>query len=194
MLSMPRNPKSYVQPSDQTRVSLIFSGTYNTSASGVFVNQNFGVAGPGLNIPKYWGQYFGIYKYAVIERVTLRIEVANIGVRPMRFVLAESNTADVLPTSYLELAQTPRAQTRTVIPSGNHSVVTLNYSTTPKAILGHQFEDDIAYWNTVSSGPSATVQPLLVLGFEPIVAASTVDYTHQVKIEYSIKFFTLNHL
>lgn len=191
---MPRNPKSYAQPSDQARISLIFSGTYNTSASGVFVSQNFGVAGPGINIPKYWGQFFGIYKYAVIEQVALRIEVANIGVRPMRFVLAESNTADVLPTSYLELAQTPRAQTRTVIPAGNHSVVTLNYSTTPKAILGHQFEDDTEYWNTVSAGPSAAVLPLLVLGFEPIIAASTIDYTHQVKIVYSVKFFTLNHL
>jgi hypothetical protein len=152
------------------------------------------VAGPGLNIPKYWAQFFGIYKYAVIERITITIEVANIGGRPMRIVMAESNTADVLPTNYLELAQTPRAKTRTVIPGGNHSVVTMAYSTTASAIMGHKLEDDQQYWNTVSSGPSAPILPLVVLGFEPIVPASTIDYTHQVRIKYDLKFFTLNHL
>jgi len=183
-----------VQPTDQTRVELIWNGTYNTTASPAFVSQNFGVSGPGLNIPKYWGQFFGIYKYAVIERVTLTVEVANIGSRPMRMVLAESNSADVVPTSYLELAQTPRAKTRTVIPGGNHSVVTLSHTTTARAVMGHTLEDDANYWNTVSAGPTAFIVPLLVLGFEPIVAASTIDYTHQVKIKYDVKFFTLNHL
>lgn len=194
MMSLPRSPKPYVQPTDQTRVELLWNGTFNTAASPGFVNQNYGIAGPGLNIPKYWGQFFGIYKYAVIERVTFTVEIANIGSRPMRVVMAESNTADVIPTSYLELAQTPRAKTRTVIPGGNHSVVTLATSTTARAILGHKLEDDTEYWNTVSTGPTAAVQPLLVLGFEPIVAASTIDYTHQVRIKYDIKFFTLNHL
>jgi len=194
MMSLSRNPRSYTQPTDQTRVELIWNGTYNTTASPGFVNQNFGVAGPGVNIPKYWGQFFGIYKYAVIEKVTFTLEVANIGSRPMRMVLAESNTADVIPTSYLELAQTPRAKTRTVIPGGNHSVITLTHSTTAKAVMGHTLENDDQYWNTVSAGPSAIILPLIVLGFEPIVAASTIDYTHQVKIKYDIKFFTLNHL
>jgi hypothetical protein len=194
MMSLVRAPRSYTQPTDQTRIELIWNGTYNTTASPAFVNQNFGVAGPGVNIPKYWGQFFGIYKYAVIEKVTFTLEVANIGSRPMRMVLAESNTADVIPTSYLELAQTPRAKTRTVIPGGNHSVITLTHTTTAKAIMGHTLENDDQYWNTVSAGPSAMILPLIVLGFEPIVAASTIDYTHQVKIKYDIKFFTLNHL
>lgn len=194
MISLPRSPNQYTQPTDQARVELLWNGTFNTAASPGFVNQNFGVAGPGINIPKYWGQFFGIYKYAVIERVTLTVEIANIGGRPMRVVMAESNTADVVPTTYLELAQTPRAKTRTVIPGGNHSVVTLSHSTTARAIMGHSLEGDDDYWNTVSTGPTAPVLPLVVLGFEPIVAASTIDYTHQVKIKYDIKFFTLNHL
>lgn len=191
---MSRNPSGYTQPTDQTRVELLWNGTYNIAASPAFTNALYGVAGPGVNLPKYWGQFFGIYKYAVIERVTLTLEVANIGSRPMRIVLAESNTADVVPTTYLELAQTPRAKTKTVIPGGNHSVVTLATTTTAKAILGHNLEDDSTYWNTVSAGPTAVVLPLIVLGFEPIVAASTIDFTYQVKIKYDIKFFTLNHL
>jgi len=194
MITLPRSPTSFLQPTDQTKVELLWNGTYNVSASGVFATQNFGVAGPGINIPKYWGQYFGIYKYAYIQKVTFQIEVANIGGRPMRIVLAESNTQDVTPTSYLELAQTPRARTRTVIPGGNHSVVNLQHSTTAKAIMGHELENDQQFWNTVAAGPGAPILPLLVIGFEPIIPASTIDYTYQVRIRYDIKFFTLNHL
>lgn len=194
LVTLPRAPRSYTQPSDQAKIELLWNGTYNTTGSAALVTQNYGVASPGINTPKYWTQFFGIYKYAVIERVTITLEVANVGARPMRVVMAESNTQDVLPTTYLELAQTPRAKTRTVIAGGNHSVVTLSHVTTAKAIIGHRIEDDQQFWNTVSSGPSAPILPLLVLGFEPIIPASTIDYTHQVKVKYSIKFFTLNHL
>jgi len=112
----------------------------------------------------------------------------------MRVVVAESNTNDVTPTSYLELAQTPRAKTRLVIPGGNHSVVKIAHSTTGEAIMGHRLEDDIEFWNTVAGAPTAPIQPLIVLGFEPIIPATVIDYTWQVKIKYDIKFFTLNHL
>jgi hypothetical protein len=194
MVSLPRAPRAYTQPTDQTRIELLWNGTFNTLASAAFVNQNFGVAGPGLNIPKYWGQFFGIYKFAYLEKVTMTVEIANIGARPMRVVMAESNTADVIPTSYLELSQTPRAKTKIVLNGGNHAVVTMAKSTTASAIMGHKLEDDSEFWCTAVSGPTAAVLPLLVLGFEPIVPASTIDYSWQVKLKYDIKFFTLNHL
>jgi len=193
-MTIPRSFNKYTLPSDQLRIALQWNGTFSTIGSGTFVAQNFGIASPGLNLPKYWAQYFGIYKYAVIEKVTLTLEVANIGGRPMRVVLAESNTQDVTPTDYLELSETPHAVARTVIPAGNHSVVTLKRSTSAAAIMGHKVEDDEAWWNTVAGPPAAPIQPLLVVGFEPILAATTIDYTHQVRIIYDVKFFTLNHL
>jgi len=194
MASFPRVPRPFTQPTDSCNIELLWNGTYNTTASAVFTSQIFGVINPGLNLPKYWNQFFGIYKYAYIQRVTYTIEVANVGGRPMRFVLAESNTQDVTPTTYLELSQTPRAKTRMVVPGGNHSVCTVSHSTTGEAIMGHRLEDDITCWNTLAGPPTTAIQPVVVLGFEPILPASVIDYTWQVKIRYDIKFFTLNHL
>jgi hypothetical protein len=189
---MPRT-LTYRLPSDQFRIALKYSGTVNTSVIA-FGADVFGVAGPGVRLPKYWNQYFGIYKYAYIESTTFQFQVTETNGRPLRVVVAESNSIDITPTNYLELAQTPRAIQKQVISGGNHSVVNIRYTTKAEAIMGHKLEDDIEYWNTVSSGPSAFVLPVLVLGYEPIVPASVCAMTYQVLITYNLKFFTLNHL
>jgi len=184
---------AYSLPSDQFRIALKYSGTVNASVTS-FGTDVFGIAGPGVRIPKYWSQYFGVYKYAYIESVSLQFQITETNNRPLRVVVAESNSVDITPTSYLELAETPRAIQKQVIAGGNHSVVNLRVQTKAQAIMGHKLEDDIEYWNTVSAGPSAFVLPVVVLGYEPIVAASVCAMTYQVMITYHLKYFTLNHL
>jgi len=190
---MPRSIR-YRLPSDQHRVALRWSGTYELDVGG-FTEQVYGVLNPGSRIPKYWDQYFGIWKYAYVECVHFTFEIASVRENtPMRIVFAESNTADVVPTSYLELAETPRAITRQVYPGGNQSVVKFTRSTTAKAIMGHTLEDDKESWNTQVGPPSLTIQPVAVLGLEPILSGSGTQASVIVTITYDLKYFTLNHL
>lgn len=170
-----------------------WSGTYNSTISA-FTSQNFGVANPGLNLPKYWNEYFGIYKYAYVEKTDFMFQIAVLDNRPFRAVIAESNSADVLPTSFLELAETPRSTQKLLLPAGNHAVVTVRKATTAQAIMGHRLEDDEAWWNTQAGPPAAPVQPLVVLGLEPILPGGTAQLSYMVTIVYHMKFFTLNHL
>lgn len=175
------------------RIALKYSGTVSTSVN-VFGADRFGVAGVGTRIPKYWDQFFAIYKYAYIEAVEFKFQISESNGRPLRIVLAESNTQDVTPTTFLELAQTPRSIQKQVVTGGNHSVVIVNKKTNAKAILGHMLEDDDQYWNTQLAGPTAGVLPLMVLGYEPIVALSVCQMNYMVEIVYHLKYFALNHL
>jgi len=175
------------------RIALRDSATFNQSVPS-FTALNFGLAGPGIRIPKYWDQYFAIYKYAYIESVEFKFEITETNNRPMRVVLAESNTQDVVPTNFLELSETPRAIQKMVILGGNQSVVRMNKKTSAEAVMGHKLEDDSSWWNTQLAGPTAAPQPLVVLGLEPIVAASVSNAVIQVVITYNLKYFTLNHL
>jgi len=185
---------NYRVPSDQHHVALRWSGTYELDIP-TFVEQVYGVLGPGSRIPKYWNQYFGIWKYAYLMGIHFTFEIASTKVdQPLRIVFAESNTEDVVPTSYLELAETPRAVTRQVYPGGNQSVVKFSRSTTASAIMGHRLEDDKESWNTVSLAPSLAIQPVAVLGLEPIISGGATQATIIVTIQYDVKFFTLNHL
>lgn len=175
------------------RVALTWSGTYNLNIS-TFTNDIYGVVNPGSRVPKYWNEFFGIYKYAYLEGVAYKFEFLSTSPsRPVRVVIAESNTTDVTPTTFLELSETPRAKTKVMIPGGNHDVVYLNKTTTGHAIMGHKLEDDEAFWNTFSGPPAAPIQPVVCVGFEPLVP-STCTIFYQVTVKYSIKFFTLNHL
>lgn len=178
---------------DQFRVSLRYSATVNISVT-TFANVVWGLAGPGLALPKYWNEIFAIYKYAYIENVAFQFQITETNSRPLRVVIAESNTQDVTPTNYLELAQTPRSVQKLVISGGNQAVVNLRYKTSAQAVMGHKLEDDEQFWNTVGAGPGAPIQPLLVLAYEPVVPLSVCNMSYQVTITYGIKFFTLNHL
>jgi len=192
-VTLPRQ-MNYRVPSDQHHVALRWSGTYELDIP-TFVEQVYGVLGPGSRIPKYWNQYFGIWKYAYLMGIHFTFEIASTKVdQPLRIVFAESNTEDVVPTSYLELAETPRAVTRQVYPGGNQSVVKFSRSTTASAIMGHRLEDDKESWNTVSLAPSLAIQPVAVLGLEPIISGGATQATIIVTIQYDVKFFTLNHL
>lgn len=182
----------YRLPSDQFHIALKYSGTVNIAISS-FATSQFGLSSPGALIPKYWNEFFGIYKYCYVEAVSFKFQITETANRPLRIVIAESNTDDITPTSYLELAETPRSVQRQVISGGNHSVVNINLTTKGKAVMGHQIEDDNEYWNTASTGPSAFIQPLLVLGYEPIIPLSTCSMTYQVEVVYHLKYFTLNH-
>lgn len=175
------------------RIALKYSGTVSTSVN-VFGVDTFGVAGPGLRIPKYWVEFYNIYKYAYIEAVEFKFQISESNNKPLRVVLAESNTQDVTPTNFLELAQSPRAIQKQVIAGGNQSVVTLNKKTNAKAILGHILEDDDQYWNTATAGPTASILPVVALGYEPIVALSVCQMNYMVEIVYHLKYFALNHL
>jgi len=188
-----RKAPIYRLPSDSFRTTLIWTGTYDTLYT-TFQEQNYGVSDPGARVPKYWKQYFGIYKYAVIEAIKITFDVMSIDLRPARLVLAETNTADVAPTSFLELSETPRAYQGLVAQGGNTQVVKFSRQTSARAILGHKLEDDESFWCTETSGPTAPVQPLISFGVEPIVSGATSQLYTNVKIYYSIKFFTLNHL
>jgi hypothetical protein len=192
-VTIPRGLGSYKLVTDQMRIALKYSGTVSTSVN-VFGVDTFGVAGPGLRIPKYWGQFYNIYKYAYIEAVEFKFQISESNNRPLRVVLAESNTQDVTPTNFLELAQSPRAIQKQVIAGGNQSVVILNKKTNAKAILGHVLEDDDQYWNTVAAGPTASILPVVALGYEPIVALSVCQMNYMVEIVYHLKYFALNHL
>ena len=191
--TIPRNQFTYKLPTDQFRIALKYSGTVSTSVN-VFTSDRFGVVGVGARIPKYWNEFFGIYKNCYIESVTFQFQISESNNRPLRVVVAESNTADVLPTSYLELAETPRSIQKQVISGGNQSVVRITRKTSAKAIMGHTLEDDDKYWSSLAAGPTATVLPLLVLGYEPIVPLSVCQVNYQVMIIYNLKYFTLNHL
>jgi len=192
-VTIPRNKFSYALLGDQFHVSLRYSGTFNQNVAG-FGNTNFGVAGVGTSIPKYWNEIFRIYKYAYLESVAFQFQITETNNRPMRVVVAESNTQDVLPTSYLELAETPRSVQKLVISGGNQAVVNIRHKTSARAIMGHTLEDDDTYWSTVGAGPTASLQPLLVLGYEPVIPASVCNMSYQLTITYCIKYFTLNHL
>jgi len=135
-----------------------------------------------------------MYKYAYIDAVHFTYEVVCLDIKPARLVLAESNTVDVTPTSFLEMAETPRSRTATVSQGGNHQVVKLSKTTRASAVMGHRLEDDEQFWMTQLSPPTAPVQPLMVFGYEPIIAGSTVALQLLVTVVYSVKYFTLNHL
>jgi len=192
-VTLTRKAPMYRLPSDQFRTALKWSGTYDIQI-GSFTEQIYGICSPGTRIPKYWDQYFGIYKYAYLESVDLNFQVANLEEKPLRVVLAESNTLDVTPTTFLELAETPRSIQKQVLKGGNHSVVNLHRHTSASAIMGHKLEDDEKFWNQQGFVPTAPVQPVVVLGLEPILAGSGAYVSIVVSVVYNLKFFTLNHL
>jgi len=192
-VTIPRNRITYKLPGDQFHVALKWSGTYNFTVNA-FSNQIFPVATPGINLPKYWAEFFGIYKYCYLEAVNFSFQVTETNSRPLRVVLAESNTQDVTPTNFLELSETPRAVQKIIIAGGNQSVVHLNKKTSAKAIMGHNLENDEAWWNTVAAGPTAPITPIMVLAYEPIVPLSVCSVSILVSVVYHLKYFTLNHL
>jgi hypothetical protein len=192
-VTLARKTPLYRLPSDQHHVALKWSGTYDINIGG-FQEQIYGIASPGSRLPKYWTQFFGIYKYCYLESVDLTFQIANLEEKPLRVVLAESNTIDVAPTTFLELAETPRSIQKQILKGGNHSVVTIRRHTSASAIMGHKLEDDEGYWNQEALVPTAPVLPVMVLGMEPILAGSGAYVSIVVNVIYSIKFFTLNHL
>lgn len=193
-VNIPRNNVAYILPPDQQRVALKWSGTYSEVVGG-FQSYEYGVIDPGTRRPKYWVEYFGIYKYAYIEKVVFRFQMTHTeDNKPARVVLAESNSQDVSPTTFLELAETPRSKQRLMVTGGNHSVVEITHATRGESIMGHRLEDDEAYWNTFTSGPAAPIKPLVILGVEPVLLGAAASINYMVTIEYHIKFFTLNHL
>lgn len=191
--ALTRRAPVYRPVSDQTHINLRWSGTYDLSAAS-FGTQLYGLSDFGLRIPKYSNEFYAMYKYAYIDAVHLTFEVVCIDVRPARLVLAESNNIDVTPTSFLELSETPRARTTVVSQGGNHQVVKLSKTTRASAVMGHRLEDDEQFWMTQLSPPTAPTQPLMVFGYEPIIAGSTVNLQLLVTVVYSLKYFTLNHL
>jgi len=192
-IAFPRKAPLYRLIPDQFHTKLRWSGTYTLTAS-TFGSQNYGLSDFGTRIPKYSDQFFAIYKYSYIEAVQFTFEVVCLDVRPARLVLAESNTVDVTPTSFLELSETPRAKTVVVSQGGNHQVVKLNRTSRAMAVVGHRLEDDENFWLTQAAGPTAPVLPLMVFGYEPIIAGSVANLQLLVTATYSLKYFTLNHL
>jgi hypothetical protein len=188
-----RKAPLYRPPSDQFHVNLTWSGTYDFNVAS-FQNENYGLSSYGTRVPKYSDQFFGIYKYAYIDAVHFTFEIVCLELKPVRLVLAESNTQDVTPTSFLELSETPRARSVIASQGGNHQVVKLQRTSRASAVVGHRLEDDEQFWITQPSGPVAPIQPLMVFGFEPILSGTTANIAVLVTVVYSMKFFTLNHL
>jgi len=189
---MRRTPLFQTIP-DVYRVKLTWNGIYQEDI-GSFQEQVFGVASPGVRIPKYWTQYLAIYKYAYIEAVHFNIRLTVTKPDPVRAVFAESNSQDVVPTSFTELAETPRAITKILSQNSNSTTVVINRTTRASAIMGHYLEDDEAFWNTLATPPSAPIQPVACLGLDLALLSGGSQMVHMVTITYSVKFFTLNHL
>jgi hypothetical protein len=177
--------------SNNLKVQLTYQETRNFSASA-FGSGMYGVVGTGARIPKYWSNYFSIYKFAYIDAIHLHFEIANVGTTAGSVALAEGNTIDSVSVDMSELARTPRSLFKTTYPGGNHSVTTLNYTAKGKDLVGHKIQDDEQYWTRESTGPTAPVLPVMVLGWEPMVAATTFQLAFTCKIRYDICFFGIN--
>lgn len=176
---------------DKLRVKLNYIETA-TYASTTFTNVLFGVSGTGARLPKYWGNYFSIYKFAYIDAIHIHIEIVNTGSTAGSVALAEGNTVDSVSADMSELARTPRSLFRTTFPAGNRSVTLLNYTARARDLVGHRVEDSEAYWTRESTGPTAPVLPVMVLGWEPMVAATTFNLSWTLKISYDLSFFGIN--
>jgi hypothetical protein len=157
-----------------------------------FGHRLYGVLSPGLLIPKYWNELFGIYKYAYIHAAHFKFDLGNIGAGPISVVLAEGNTVDSVSATMPELAQTPRNQFTQLIPAGNHSVVTFNKTAVAKNMVGHKVEDSSGFWITGGAPPTAPVLPVLALGWESTVFAGSSTLTITVTVKYDISYFSLN--
>lgn len=152
----------------------------------------YGVAGVGARVPKYWGNYFGIYKYAFIEAVHMQIEIVNVGANAGTVALAEGNSIDSVSVDMNELARTPRSIVKTSYPGGNHSVISIGYVARTSQIMGRNVSNDQPFWTLENTGPTAPVLPLLVLGWQPVVALTTFAVAWTIKIRYDLSFFSIN--
>jgi hypothetical protein len=176
---------------DKYRVQLNYIESASYSGT-TFNNVLYGVSGTGARIPKYWGNYFSIYKYAYIDAVHFKFEIVNIGTRPGTIALAEGNTIDSVSVNMEELARTPRALYKTSVIDGNHSVVNMSYTARAAQIMGHKLDNDEQYWTRESTGPTAPVLPVMVLGWQPLVTGTTFDVSWTLRIRYDLSFFSIN--
>jgi hypothetical protein len=176
---------------DKLNVKLCYIETANYSTTA-FTNILLGVVGTGARLPKYWGNYFSIYKFAYIDAVHFHFEIANTGSTAGSVALAEGNSVDSVALDMNELARTPSSLYKTTYPGGNKSVTTLNYTAKGKDLVGHKIQDDEQYWTRESTGPSAPILPVMVLGWQPMVIATTFDLAWTAKISYDISFFGIN--
>jgi hypothetical protein len=176
---------------DRLKVKLPYIETASYSDTA-FNKVLFGVSGTGARIPKYWGNYFSIYKFAYIDAIHMHFEIVNTGTTAGSVALAEGNTVDSVSVDMSEIARTPRSLFRTTFPAGNRSVTTLSYTARARDLVGHRVEDSQSYWTRETTGPSAPVLPVMVLGWEPMVAATTFRLSWTLKISYDLSFFGIN--
>jgi hypothetical protein len=174
------------------KIQLSYNGIVNLSAVASFQHTLIGVVSPGTLLPKYWNSFFDIYKNAYIHAVHIKIELTNTGGRPISMVLAEGNSVDSVAADFNELAKTARAVTKTSMPSGNKSVVSLSHTARGSQLIGHRLEDSPEYWTRSGVSPTAAILPVMAFGYQPTLPGSSIDLSYMISIKYDIAYFAVN--
>jgi len=189
---LPHRAPMYKPLSDRYKVRLGYTTTRNLNIINVFQGFTYGVFDVGGNVPKYWNQFFALYRYAYIHGIQVKAEYANIGVNSFSCALGESNSTDSPALTMKKLSETPRTQWKQCIPNGNHAVVSFNRSVNGAALVGHQVSSDQDYFTQLAIPPSVPFLPQLVLAHEPTVLAAPFSAILTVSYYIDVEFFTLN--
>jgi len=173
-------------------VALDYFSTRNLALVAAFTQDLIGVFDVTTKVPKYWNQYFSLYRYAFLTGVEVIAEFANVLNNPFNVVLAETNTTDQPTNTMTKLVDTPRSQFGQCIPAGNRSVIKFKHHVSGQDMIGRKVEQDINYWAQIASGPSLSYLPLLSVAFEPTQIGFPFTAVYTLKVRYHISFFTLN--
>jgi len=182
----------YLPLTDKHRVALDYASTRTLTGVLAFTQDRIDVFDVGSKVPKYWNQFFGLYRYAFIQGVEVTVQLSNIALNAFTVTVAESNTTDFATNTMNRLVDTPRSKWSQCIPAGNKSVVTLKYTASGESLIGRPVQQDINYWTQVGGGPSVTYLPLLAVGYEPAGIGLPFTAIYTLKLRYHISYFTLN--
>jgi len=182
----------YLPLCDKHRIALDYASTRTLLGVGVFAQDRIDLFDVGSKVPKYWNQVFGLYRWAFIQGVEVTVEMSNTAANSFTVCLAESNSTDFATNTMVRLTDTPRSKWSQCIPAGNHSVVTLKYTTSGESLLGRPVQQDVNYWTQIATPPSVAYLPLLAVGYEPATIGLPFTGIYTLRVRYHVSYFTLN--
>jgi len=182
----------YLPLCDKHRVALDYASTRTLTGILAFTQDRIDLFDVGSKVPKYWNQLFALYRYAFIQGVEVTVEISNTAANAGTVCLAESNSTDFGTNTMVRLTDTPRSKWSQCIPAGNHSVITLKYTTSGEAQIGRKVQQDVNYWTQIATPPSVAFLPLLAVGYEPATIGLPFTGIYTLRVRYHISYFTLN--
>lgn len=177
---------------DVARVRLEYTSTRQLAGIPSFQGLTFGCFSPGSFLPRYWTQYFALYRYAFIHQIRVHVQAANIGTNPFTIALGESNSTDSPLATMKILAEKPRTIWRQCIVGGNSTTVSLDRTVTGESVLGKSVRGDQAFYCQIGTFPTLPYLPQLIVGWEPTILAAPFDAVVTTKYYLDVEFFTLN--